>query len=59
MIKSKRMKWTGYVERTGPNKVHVRFWWESQKEREDWEDLDEGGWIILRWRYSIGWYGLD
>jgi hypothetical protein len=29
--------------------MHRGFWWESQKEREHYEDLDVSGWIILRW----------
>jgi hypothetical protein len=28
--------------------MHVRFWWESQKERDQYEDLDVGG-KILKW----------
>jgi hypothetical protein len=24
-------------------------WWESQKERDHWEDQDVGGWTILKW----------
>jgi hypothetical protein len=27
---------------------HIGFWWEHQKERDDYEDLDIGGRIILR-----------
>jgi hypothetical protein len=27
----------------------IGYWWESQREREHWEDEDVGGWIILRW----------
>jgi hypothetical protein len=29
--------------------MHTRFWWESQNEREHYEDLDVGGRIILKW----------
>jgi hypothetical protein len=27
----------------------IGFWWESQKERDHWEDLDLGWRIILKW----------
>jgi hypothetical protein len=27
--------------------MHIGFWWDCQKERDHWEDLDEGGRIIL------------
>jgi PAS domain-containing protein len=33
MIKSSRMRWTGYVTRMGRKEMHIRYWWESQKER--------------------------
>jgi hypothetical protein len=26
--------------------MHVGYWWESQKERDHWEDQDVGGWTI-------------
>jgi hypothetical protein len=29
--------------------MHIGFWWESQKERDHWEDLDVGGRIMLEW----------
>jgi hypothetical protein len=29
--------------------MHIGYWWESQKEREYWEDQDVSGWIILKW----------
>jgi hypothetical protein len=27
----------------------VGYLWESQRERDHWEDQDVGGWIILKW----------
>jgi hypothetical protein len=34
--------------------IHVGYWWESQQERDHYEDLDVGGrrilkWIVKRW----------
>jgi hypothetical protein len=37
--------------------MHIGYWWESQKERDHWEDQDIGGRTILKRR--IGWYGMD
>jgi hypothetical protein len=37
--------------------MHIGFWWESQKKRGHYEDIDVGGWIILK--YRMGCYGLD
>jgi hypothetical protein len=34
MIKSRRMRWEGYLARIGRRGMHIRFWWESQKERD-------------------------
>jgi hypothetical protein len=44
MIKSRRMRWAEHVAR-----MHIGYWWESQKERDHWEDQDVGGWTILKW----------
>jgi hypothetical protein len=33
------MWWTVYVTRMG-RRMHIGFWWESQKEKEDQDDLD-------------------
>jgi hypothetical protein len=30
-------------------KLHIGYWWESQKERDHSEDQDVGGWKILIW----------
>jgi hypothetical protein len=29
--------------------MNIGYWWESQKERDNWEDEDVGGWIIVKW----------
>jgi hypothetical protein len=29
--------------------MDIRYWWESQKERDHYEDKDIGGWAILKW----------
>jgi hypothetical protein len=40
--------------------MHIRYWWESQKERDHWEDQDIGLWTILKWFLrEIGWDVLD
>jgi hypothetical protein len=49
MIESRRMKLEGPVARMGRSVMHIGFGWESQKERDHWEDQDVGGWIILKW----------
>jgi hypothetical protein len=42
--------------------MHIKYWWESKKERDHWEDRDVGGWTILKWileRYDgLAWIGL-
>jgi hypothetical protein len=51
MIKSWKMKWTEHVARKGTmrNSYHIGFWWESQKDKDCYEDLDVGGRIILKY----------
>jgi hypothetical protein len=40
----------------------IDYWWESQRERDHYEDQDVGGWIILGWileRWDeVMWTGL-
>jgi hypothetical protein len=57
MIKSRRMRWAGHVERMGRRGMHIGCWWGSQKEtgrqRRRWVDnikIDLG---------EIGWDGMD
>jgi hypothetical protein len=38
--------------------MHIGYWWESQKERDYWEDQDIGGWTILKWILER-WDGVD
>jgi hypothetical protein len=33
----------------GRRGMHIRSWWESQKERDHYEDLGVGERIILKW----------
>jgi hypothetical protein len=33
----------------GEKRNAYRILWESQKERDHWEDQDVGGWTILKW----------
>jgi hypothetical protein len=40
--------------------MRIGYWWESQRERDHYEDQDPGGWIILRLISEIlGWSGID
>jgi hypothetical protein len=57
MIKSRRMRWAGHVARMGEKNG---YWWESQKERDHWDDQDVGGQTISKWILDrMGWCGLD
>jgi hypothetical protein len=37
--------------------MHIGYWWESQKERDHWEDQDVGVWTILKW-IKMDWIDL-
>jgi hypothetical protein len=39
----------GHVAHMGRIIMHIGFWWQSQKERIYYEELNVGGRIILRW----------
>jgi hypothetical protein len=41
------MRWTGDVDCIGRGEMRSGCWWESEKERNHYEDLDVGGRIII------------
>jgi hypothetical protein len=60
VIKSRRMRWVGHVERRGTEEVLTGFWWGYLRERDYSEDLGLDGWIILNCYFSeLGWHVLD
>jgi hypothetical protein len=59
MIESMRMRWAGYVARMGRRRMHIEYWWESQKDRDHYEDGHIGGWIILKWIFEMGLGGME
>jgi len=61
VIKSKRMRWAGYVARMGRGEVHTRFWWGNLLHISHLEDLSVDGRIIVRWifrKWDVG-GGMD
>jgi hypothetical protein len=58
MMKSRRVRWAGHVARMGRRGMHIGYWWESQKERDHYEDQDVGGWKILKCILER-WDGMD
>jgi hypothetical protein len=64
VIKSRRMRWAGHVERMGRGEVFTGFRLGGPKLRDQWEDLGIGGRITLKWtlgrqgsmgRTRLGW----
>jgi hypothetical protein len=33
--------------------IHIVYWQESQKGRDNWEDQDVDGWTILKWIFEM------
>jgi hypothetical protein len=48
MLKSRRMRRTGLAARMDERGMNIVFWWETQKERGLYEELDGCGRIILQ-----------
>ena len=64
VIKSRRMRWAGYVACMGRGVARTGFWWGNLRETDHWRDPDVDGRIILRWifrKWDVGgmdWIGL-
>ena len=62
VIKSRRMRWAGYVARIGEERGVCRVLVGKLEERRHWGDLGVDGWITLGWisrRWDVGmWTGL-
>jgi len=62
VIKSRRMRWAGYVAHMGEERGFIESWWGNRKEEDHWGDVVVDGRIILglisrRWYVGI-WTGL-
>jgi len=62
VIKSRRMRWAGHVERIDEERGIIGSWWGNRREGDHWGDLGVDGWVILgcisrRWDVDI-WTGL-
>jgi hypothetical protein len=49
IIKLRKMKWAGNIRRIRKREMHIDYFWEGQKERDQWEEQDVCGCIILGW----------
>jgi hypothetical protein len=58
-VKPRRMRWAEHVARMGRRGMHIGHRWEVQKERDQWEDQDVGGWTIKMDLRERGWGGMD
>jgi 3'-phosphoadenosine 5'-phosphosulfate sulfotransferase len=60
ILKSRRVRWAGNVARMRRRGMHIRYCWESQMERDHYEDLGVGGRKTIKLILDrIGWYGLN
>jgi hypothetical protein len=51
VIKSRRLRWAGYVTSIG-GEVHIGFCWGNTKERDHVQDRRIDGRIILKWIFQ-------
>jgi len=62
VIKSRRIRWAGYLVRMGEERGCTGYWWGSRMEGDHWGDLGVDGRIILGWisrKWYVGiWTGL-
>jgi hypothetical protein len=62
IIKSRMMRWAGHIARIGSRGMHISYWWGSQRERDQYQDQNVSGWILLRWILErdngVMWTGL-
>jgi hypothetical protein len=61
IIRSRRKRWAGHVAHIGRRGTRIDYWWESQRERDYYEDQNVGGWMDfgeVGWG-DVYWIGLD
>jgi hypothetical protein len=58
VIKSRRMRWAGHVDRIEEGEACIGFWWGNLRERDNWGDPGVDGRIILRWIFKKWYVGL-
>jgi len=49
VIKSRRIRWEGYLARMGREEAYTGFWWGNLRERDHLGNTGVDGKIILRW----------
>jgi hypothetical protein len=55
VIKSRGIRWLGYLAHMGRGQMHTEFWWGDRREGDHLEDPGTDESIILKWIFK----GLD